>query len=114
MRSSKFEKEMIDKLDKKFGKNSRVAAPVHYVSFHKYTADRFIYIEIGNKGHFVEVKGFFRTSAEARKYVDISKSLKHNETLVFIFQKPDQKMLGYKNQTFRQWAEKNNFEVWEL
>jgi hypothetical protein len=111
-KSSGFEKEVGPALAKKH-KLSKVL-PISYTSHHKYTADYVIHNEKDNTTVYIEVKGRFRTSAEAAKYIDIARHLKHNESLVFIFMYPDRVMLNYKSQTYREWAAKHGFEVWEL
>jgi hypothetical protein len=101
--------------DKLLGKKAKPKVlPISYTSHHKYTADYVIHNEKDNTTVYIEIKRRFKTSAEAAKYIAIRDSLKHNESLVFIFMYPDSKMLNYKTQTYRQWATRNNFEVWEL
>lgn len=73
------------------------------------------YIPDGTLGDYLlELKGHFRTPAEASKYVDIAKC-NPDKTLVFIFAVRDTKMPGAKERkdgTFRtqeEWAEANGF-----
>jgi hypothetical protein len=63
-----------------------------------------------------EAKGFFRTSAEARKYVDVQASNPDWE-IIFIFSDPDKPLPWAKRRvtdgnrmTHGSWAEKNGFK----
>lgn len=86
---------------------------IPYVQHKKYEPD-FVYIN-GTDTVYIEAKGRFRDSAEARKYVDIRKSLPAFTELVFVFQKPYTPMPNAKKRkdgtkfTHAQWAEKNGF-----
>jgi predicted nuclease of restriction endonuclease-like RecB superfamily len=65
---------------------------------------------------YIEVKGRFRTSGEARKYVDVAANLKKNEILVFIFSDPDKPMPNAQRRkdgtrrTHGEWAKSYNFQ----
>ena len=68
---------------------------------------------------YYEAKGRFRTSAEARKYVEIQKQ--HPEiSIVFLFQNPRTKMPGARPRkdgttlTMAEWADKHNFRYQEI
>lgn len=68
-----------------------------------------------HKTIWIEVKGRFRTSEEARKYVYAAKALGSKEELVFIFQKPNTPMPGARRRrngtkyTMQEWADKHGF-----
>ena len=89
---------------------------IQYTQIRNYEPD-FVY-ETQTKKIYIEVKGRFRTRDEARKYVDIAKSLKPNEELRFIFQKPTTAMPFAKRRadgskfTMEEWANKNNFKFY--
>lgn len=65
---------------------------------------------------YIEVKGRFRTSEEARKYVEIRKVLGAYEDLVFIFQNPKTAMPGARRRKdgtrydMKEWADKHGFD----
>jgi len=67
------------------------------------------------KDIYIEAKGRFMDSSEASKYVWISKHIKKNEELVFLFYNPNYPMPNAKKRkdgtklTHSEWAEKNNF-----
>ena len=81
---------------------------VHYTQEKMYEPD----FRIGD--YLIEAKGRFRDSAEARKYVDIRKSLTFEE-LVFVFYHPDTPMPRARRRydgtkfTMADWADKNGF-----
>ena len=54
----------------------------------KYYEPDFVY-KYRTKTIYIEAKGRFRTSEEARKYVIISETLSPKEELVFLFQRPN-------------------------
>lgn len=63
-----------------------------------------------------EVKGYFRTSAEAKKYVDVKTSNPEWE-IIFIFSDPDKPLPWSKKRkgdgkrmTHKEWAMKNGFK----
>jgi hypothetical protein len=68
---------------------------------------------------YIEVKGRFRDSAEARKYVDIRESLKDTEELVFLFYDPNTPMPRARRRsdgtkfTMSEWADKNAFRFFD-
>ena len=67
----------------------------------------------------IEAKGRFRDSAEARKYVDIRKSLTVEE-LVFVFYDPKTPMPRARRRndgtkfTMAEWADKNGFRYYTV
>ncbi len=83
--------------------------PIPYTVEHKYHPD------FTKKKYIIEAKGRFVESSEAAKYVWIRKGLPDHIELVFLFQKPENRMPGAKKRkdgTFynhAEWADKNNF-----
>ena len=67
----------------------------------------------------IEVKGRFRTSDEAAKYVWLRKALPEEKELVFVFASPNCKMPNAKRRkdgtfnTHKAWAEKNGFRWYD-
>lgn len=86
---------------------------IDYVQYKTYIPD-FIY----NSVIFIEVKGRFRTSAEARKYIDVRESLGTEEELVFIFADPKKPMPGARRRkdgtrrTHAEWADTHGFKYY--
>lgn len=87
---------------------------IDYVIEHKYEPD-FVYKAPDGTVIYIECKGYFQDSAEAQKYKWVKKSLKDNEILVFVFEKPD-KEIHYQRKrtdgtkmTHREWCEKEGF-----
>ena len=87
---------------------------VDYIISHKYEPD-FI-LEHGKRVVYIEVKGYFQEASELQKYSNIGKCLEVNETLVFVFEKPDLK-IHFKakrkdgsKMTHAEWADKNKFK----
>lgn len=84
-----------------------------YVQEKRYEPD-FVYHQ-GKFTVYIEVKGRFRTSGEARKYVDVARGLKKNEELVFLFADPRKPMPNAKRRkdgskrTHGEWAEDHGF-----
>lgn len=84
-----------------------------YIQKKTYEPD-FIYHD-GKKVIYIEAKGRFRTSGEARKYVDVKAGLKKNEELVFIFSDPRKPMPNAKSRkdgtkrTHGDWADHHQF-----
>ncbi len=84
-----------------------------YTIPHKYTPD---FTSKSGK-HWYELKGRFRTGAEAAKYIHIRKYLPKGVTLTFVFMNPKTPMPGAKRRgdgtrmTMVEWADKNNF-IW--
>ena len=78
---------------------------------HVYQPD---FIDPDEPGIYYEAKGRFRTSSEARKYVEIQKQHPDIE-IVFLFQNPRTKMPGARVRkdgttlTMAEWSDKNNF-----
>ena len=87
---------------------------LQYVIEKKYEPDW--YVEEGEIEYFIEAKGRFRDSEEARKYVEIKKSLSDSQRLVFILQRPEGKMPNAKRRkdgtTFcmAEWCDRHGFE----
>ena len=85
-----------------------------YIQKKTYEPD-FVYHD-GKKVIYIEVKGRFRTSGEARKYVDVKAGLKKNEELVFIFSDPRKPMPNAKarkdgtKRTHGDWADHHQFK----
>ena len=65
---------------------------------------------------FIEAKGRFRDAEEARKYIEISKTLTENQELVFILQNPNTKMPNAKKRkdgsfyVMSDWCDKHGFK----
>jgi hypothetical protein len=82
-------------------------------SEHKYTPD------FSKKETHLEIKGRFRSRAEADKYIHIRDSNPHIN-LCFVFQNPNCPMPGAKRRkdgtifTMADWAERNNFDYFTL
>jgi len=99
---------------------------IHYAIPHFYEPD-FVYQD-SLKTVLVEVKGRFRDSAEARKYIYIRERLREEESLespkqkelIFLFQEANKPMPNAKRRkdgsrnTHRNWAEKNGFRYYCL
>ena len=68
---------------------------------------------------YIEVKGRFRTSGEARKYVDVALGLQKNEELVFVFSDPKKPMPNAKarrdgsKRTHGEWAADYGFRFFD-
>lgn len=69
---------------------------------------------------FIEAKGRFRDSAEARKYVDIRESIQESDELVFLFYDPKTPMPRARKRkdgtkfTHAEWADKNGFRHYTI
>lgn len=106
LHDSKFEKELCEGVLKDLEYHPK---KIDYQVHHTYTPD-FKYRNI-----YIEVKGRFMDSTEARKYKFIRDYLKTNEELVFLFQHPTKPMPHAKarqdgtKQTHAEWADKNGF-----
>ena len=106
------------KFEKAFGEQfsglAYESTSIVYWSRHTYTPD---FVTPSGR-HWFELKGFFRNSGEARKYVDVSKQLHLPGTpvLIFVFMDPDKKMPGARRRkdgtiyTMKDWADKNGFK----
>lgn len=87
---------------------------VPYFMEHNYFPD--FRKEINGVIYYIEAKGRFWTSAEAAKYVAVSKALADNERVIFLFAKPDLPIPGAKKRkngtrrSHREWAESYGFE----
>ena len=83
--------------------------PIDYIVRKKYNPD----CRYGDI--LIEIKGRFRTTAEASKYKWVRKHLMPNEELVFVFANPNLKMPNVRRrkdgtyQTHADWADKNDF-----
>jgi len=86
--------------------------PKHYEPDFVYTTQ--------SKTWYIEAKGRFRTSEEARKYVIIAETLGPKEELVFLFQRANTPMPGSRRRkdgtryTMEEWAEKHGFRWYTL
>ena len=109
---SKFEYDLHRTVLKKFRLHP---AKVNYYVEKQYTPD----FELKSKNLLIEVKGRFRDSAEASKYVWVRKAMLENNDdreLVFIFQDPNKPMPRARARkdgtkfSHGEWAEKNNFK----
>ena len=112
---SKFEKEAHDIMQ---GCEYHPEQRLFYLVPKHYEPD-FVYTHSG-KTWYIEAKGRFRTSEEARKYVIISETLGPKEELVFLFQRPRTPMPGSRRRkdgtryTMEEWAEKNGFRWYTI
>lgn len=85
--------------------------PIDYIVRKKYNPD----CQFGDV--LIEIKGRFRSTAEASKYVWVRKHLPPHMELVFVFASPDCRMPNARRrvdgsyQTHAEWADKNDF-VW--
>jgi hypothetical protein len=92
---------------------------IQYVQVKMYEPD-FLYIDSRGFRTYIETKGRFRDSAEARKYKDIRDGLEKNEELVFLFQNPATPFPHAKRRrdgtklTHGGWAEMNDFRYFTL
>lgn len=90
---------------------------VPYVVEHHYEPD--FVLERDGKTFYIETKGRFRDSAEARKYTFIRKVLPSTSELVFIWEKARtafpfaKKRKDGTKMTHIEWAEKNGFRSWD-
>ena len=90
---------------------------VPYIVEHHYEPD--FVLERDGKVFYIETKGRFRDSTEARKYTYIRKVLKDNEELVFIWDKAltpfpfSKKRKDGTKMTHIEWATKNDFRSWD-
>jgi len=89
---------------------------IPYVSKHTYQPD--FVKKVGDTNLILEVKGRFRDSGEAAKYVFVREVLKDDEELIFIFEDSCKPMPFAKRRkdgtkfTHGEWAEKNNFRYY--
>lgn len=73
-----------------------------------------------SKTIYIEVKGRFRDRNEARKYIDVIKSLHKDQELVFVFADSRKPMPGAQARkngtklTHGEWAEVNNIRYYDL
>lgn len=90
---------------------------VSYIVPHTYEPD--FVIEEDGKTFFIETKGRFRDSTEARKYTFIRDYLPPNSELVFIWERSNvpfpfaKKRKDGTKATHEEWAIKNKFRNWE-
>ena len=112
---SKFEKEVHEIMQ---GCEYHPKERLLYIVPKQYEPD-FVYKSRG-KTWYIEAKGRFRTSEEARKYVIIAETLSPKEELVFLFQRANTPMPGSKRRkdgtryTMQEWAEKHGFRWYTL
>jgi hypothetical protein len=83
---SLLEKRIATRLDTSYEYEPK-SAKLDYMVLHKYTPD---FVSATNKNVVIEVKGYFRTSSEATKYVHIKRYNPEIE-LIFIFGNPFKK-----------------------
>lgn len=89
---------------------------VSYIVPHTYEPD--FVLERDDKVFYVETKGRFRDSSEARKYIFIRESLPDNAELVFVWEKEGVVFPFAKTRkdgtkaTHEEWANKNGFRNW--
>lgn len=92
---------------------------IQYVQVKMYEPD-FLYIDKRGFKTYIETKGRFRDSAEARKYKDIRDGLGKDEELVFLFMNPATPFPHAKRRkdgtrmTHGAWAEYNDFRYFTL
>lgn len=90
---------------------------LEYSVIHTYEPD--FVCEKGGKTYLIEVKGRFRDSSEASKYVWIRKVLPEDTELVFVWEKARtpfpfaKKRKDGTKQTHAEWANKNGFRNWD-
>jgi len=108
---SALEKRIATKLDQTYAYESK-DGKVHYVIPHVYNPD---FVHPDAPDVLLEVKGYFRDSKEAKKYVHIKKDNPDKE-LIFIFYNVDKKCHGNCRPrkdgsvlTIREWLEKHQF-----
>ena len=112
---SKFEKEAYDIMQ---GCEYHPEQRLFYLVPKHYEPD-FVYKHRG-KTWYIEAKGRFRTSDEARKYVIIAETLGPKEELVSLFQRASTPMPGSRRRkdgtryTMEEWAEKHGFRWYTL
>ena len=112
---SKFEKEAYALMK---GCEYHPQQKIYYTIPRTYEPD-FVY-KTKSKTIWIEAKGRFRTSDEARKYVYIAKTLSPKEELVFLFQRANTPMPGSRRRkdgtryTMEEWAEKHEFRWYTL
>jgi len=111
---------MLEKnLHEKFFKEARFHCKedkVSYIVPHTYEPD--FVLEKDGKTFYVETKGRFRDSTEARKYIFIRDHLPENSELIFIWEKHNTPFPFSKRRkdgtraTHTEWADKNGFRNW--
>ena len=111
---SKFEEEVYKALNCEYHPSDRI----QYKIPKTYEPD-FVYRCNGWR-ILIEVKGRFRTSEEARKYVYVAEKLTSKEKLVFLFQRPTTPMPGSRKRkdgtryTMAEWADKKGFKWYTI
>lgn len=89
---------------------------VSYIVPHTYEPD--FVMEKDGKTFYVETKGRFRDSTEARKYLFVREHLPDNSELVFVWEKSNtpfpfaRKRKDGSKATHEEWATKNGFRNW--
>lgn len=89
---------------------------ISYTVPHTYEPD--FVLEKEGITYFIETKGRFRDSTEARKYLFVRKSLEANQELVFVWNKANtifpfaKKRKDGTKATQEEWATKNGFRHW--
>lgn len=106
-----FEKELHDGVLNSLEHHSQ---RIEYTQTRTYEPD-FVHVDQYGFIYWIEAKGRFRDSDEARKYVDVRQALDQHEELVFIFMKPETPMPFAKKRkdgtkyTHSEWADRNGF-----
>jgi hypothetical protein len=91
---------------------------ISYVQERKYEPDFIYYPDDDFTVVYIEAKGRFRDSQEARKYVDVVKSLEAFEELVMVFADPDKPMPRARKRadgtrfSHGDWARKNGIKFY--
>lgn len=107
------------KLHERFFKDARFhdkSDHVDYIVEHYYEPD--FVLDKDGRTIYIEAKGRFRDSTEARKYICIRDSLKEGEELIFIWEKAGTVFPFSKRRkdgtraTHKEWADKNGFRNW--
>lgn len=97
-----FEKKVATKLGSEWAYEDM---KLSYTTTHSYTPD-FVNYETKT---IIESKGFFRAADRAK--MKAVKAQNPDWTYVLIFQNPDKTIAKNSRTTYRQWAEKNGFQV---
>lgn len=87
---------------------------IKYIQYKTYEPD-FVWIDPTGFKIYIEAKGRFRDSGEARKYIDVRNGLSKDEEIVFLFYNPYTPMPRAKKRadgtklTMAEWATKHKF-----
>lgn len=113
---SLFEKEMHETVLKDASFHNK-EDKISYTVPHTYEPDFVLRDE--NKTFYIETKGRFRDSNEARKYIFIRDNLPPDSELVFVWERSNvpfpfaKKRKDGTKATHEEWANKNKFRNWE-